>query len=194
MWDERISVVRAFADAITERDVEAALELCHPEIEFFSLMAQLEASPYRGFAGIRRYFRDIEATWEEWRVEVEQLLSAPDGRVVIVMSTHMRGRGSGLPFAQRVANVWEFKDEKLWRATLHRDPADALRDRSAAAREIAAWSGGAFAFGGVSAVETSALLLEDRASLAVLLETQFAFGEAPLEHVDRGFPTAARPR
>jgi hypothetical protein len=46
---------------------------------------------------------------------------------------------------------------------------------------------------GGSAVATSALLLEDRASLAVLLETQFAFGEAPLEYVDPGFPTAARP-
>ena len=49
-----------------------------------------------------------------------------DGRVAIVMSTHMRGRGSG-PIAERVANVWEFKDEKLWRATLYRVPADALR-------------------------------------------------------------------
>jgi ketosteroid isomerase-like protein len=127
MWAERISAVRAFADAITERDIDAALELCHPEIEFFSLMAQLEAAPYRGFAGIRRYFMDIDATWEEWRVEVEQLLPSADGRIVIVMSTHMRGRGSGLPFAQRVANVWEFKDEKLWRATLFLDPAEALR-------------------------------------------------------------------
>jgi len=108
-----------------------AIELCHPEIEFFSLLAQLEASPYRGFAGIRRYFKDIDATWEEWRVDVERLLSAPDGRVVIVMSTHMRGRGSGLPFAERVANLWEFKDEKLWRATLYRDPADAPRASSA---------------------------------------------------------------
>jgi ketosteroid isomerase-like protein len=47
--------------------------------------------------------------------------------VVIVTSTHVRGRGSGLPFVQRVAHLWEFKDEKLWRATLHRDPADAVR-------------------------------------------------------------------
>src|SRR5918997_919165 len=39
----------------------------------------------------------------------------------------------------------------------------------------------------------SALLLKDRASLAVLLESKFAFGEAPLENVDAGFPTAARP-
>jgi ketosteroid isomerase-like protein len=90
-------------------------------------MAQLEARPYQGFAGIRRYFNDIDATWGEWRVEVEQLSSGPDGRVVIVMSTHMRGKGSGVPFAERVANVWEFKDEKLWRATLYRDPAEALR-------------------------------------------------------------------
>jgi ketosteroid isomerase-like protein len=134
MWDERIRVVDAFANAITARDTEAAIELCHPEIEFFSLLAQLEASPYRGFAGIRRYFKDIEATWEEWRVEVEQLLSARDGRVVIVMSTHMRGKGSGLPFVQRVANVWEFKDEKLWRATLYRDPADAVQATGAQPR------------------------------------------------------------
>ena len=42
-------------------------------------------------------------------VEIEQLLTAPDGRVVVVMSTHMRGKGSGLPYAQRVANVWELR-------------------------------------------------------------------------------------
>jgi len=127
MWDERISVVRAFADAITERDLTGAIACCHPEVEFFSLMAQLDAHPYRGHAGIRRYFADIDAAWDEWRVDVEQLRAAADGRVVIVMSTHMRGRGSGLPFAERVANVWEFKDEKLWRAGLYRDPANALR-------------------------------------------------------------------
>ena len=127
MWDERISVVRSFADAITERDLDWALELCHPDIEFYSMLAQLDARPYRGFDGIRRYFRDVDATWDEWRVEVEELRSAPDGRVLIVMSTHMRGKGSHLPFAQRVANVWEFKDEKLWRATLYREPDEALR-------------------------------------------------------------------
>ena len=127
MGRERIGVVQAFADAITERNLEAALELCHPEIEFFSTMSQLEATPYRGLSGIRRYFKEIDASWEEWRVKVEQLLATPDGRVVIVMSTHLRGKGSGLPFVQHVANIWEFKDEKLWRATLYRDPGEAMR-------------------------------------------------------------------
>ena len=127
MWDERIGLVRSFADAITARDLDAALEVCHPEVEFYSLMAQLDARPYSGHEGIRRYFQEIDATWEEWRVVVEQLTPASDGRVVIVMSTHMRGKESGVPFTQRVANLWEFKDEKLLRATLYRDSADAMR-------------------------------------------------------------------
>jgi ketosteroid isomerase-like protein len=124
---DRTNLVQAFADAITERDLEAALAVCHPEVAFPSLMAQLDARPYRGHDGIRRYFADIDATWDEWRIEVEQLVQAPDGNVVIVMRTHMRGRESGLPFAEHVANLWEFRDERLWRATLYRDPADALR-------------------------------------------------------------------
>jgi len=127
MWEERIQTVRDFADAITDRDVEAALECCHPEVEFFSLMAQLDSIPFRGEAGIRSYFEDVETTWEEWRVVVEPREAAPDGRVAIVMSTHARGKGSGVPFTYRGANIWEFKDEKLWRATLFRDPEDALR-------------------------------------------------------------------
>jgi ketosteroid isomerase-like protein len=135
MWDERIRRVRAFADAITARDVESALDVCHPDVEFSSLMAQLDARPYSGHAGIRRYFREIDATWEEWRVEVEELVAAPDGRVVIVMSTHMRGKESGVPFTQHLANLWEFEDEKLLRASLYRDPADALRAIDASSGE-----------------------------------------------------------
>jgi ketosteroid isomerase-like protein len=126
VWDARIETVRGFADAITERDVHAGLALCHEEVEFFSLMAQLEARTYRGHAGITRYFEDVESTWDEWRVDVERIEAAPDGRVVIVMSTHMCGKGSGIPLTERVAHVWEFKDEKLWRAQLYRDPAEAL--------------------------------------------------------------------
>jgi ketosteroid isomerase-like protein len=126
MWDERVETVRRFAEAINERDVDAGLELCHEDVEFFSLMAQLEARTYRGHAGITRYFEDVAATWDEWRVDVERVSAAPDGRVVIVMCTHMCGRGSRVPLTERLAHVWELKDEKLWRATLYRDPGEAL--------------------------------------------------------------------
>jgi ketosteroid isomerase-like protein len=127
MSADRIESVRAFANAITDRDLEAALEVCHPEVEFPSLMAQLEARPFTGHEGIRRYFREIDATWDEWHVEVEEIVPVPDGNVVIVMRTSMRGKESGLPFTERIGHEWEFKDDKLWRAKLYRDPHEALR-------------------------------------------------------------------
>jgi ketosteroid isomerase-like protein len=120
------AAVRGFADAITRGDVEAAVERAHPEIEFLSVLA-VSGRAYHGHDGVRQYFADVAAAWSEWRVEIHLLTSAPDGRVVIVMSTHMRGRGSGVPFAQRLANLWEFEDELLRRATLYTDPAEALR-------------------------------------------------------------------
>jgi ketosteroid isomerase-like protein len=139
MWDERLNVVQAFVAAITERDVEAALELYHAEIEYFPLMAQLVARPYRGFAGIRRSFKDIDATWEEWRLEVEQLVSAPDGRVVIVTSTpHARqGERASIRTASR-APVGVQGREALAR---HAAPGSRRRRASgprAAARAVAA--------------------------------------------------------
>jgi ketosteroid isomerase-like protein len=97
MWDERVSTVRRFTDAVTARDIDAALEFCHPEIEFFSLLAQLEASPYRGFAGIRRYFKDVDAAWDEWRVEVEQLFSAPRSRSPAPATSSTRDRATARP-------------------------------------------------------------------------------------------------
>ena len=65
MHPDRTSLVQAFADAITKRDVDAALAVCHPDVAFPSLMAQLDDRPYTGHDGIRRYFADIDATWDE---------------------------------------------------------------------------------------------------------------------------------
>ena len=46
---------------------------------------------------------------------------------MILMFTHIRAKSTGLPFTQRVANLWEFRDEKLQRAALYRDPGEAVR-------------------------------------------------------------------
>jgi uncharacterized protein len=127
MPDDPTAPVRQFAETIAQRDVERALEACHPEIEFHSMLGELEGSTYHGHAGIRRYFDDIAATWDEWRPDIEDVAAAPDGRAVIVLHMRVRGRGSGVPLEQRFAHVWELKDGKLWRSTGFSDPDEAFR-------------------------------------------------------------------
>lgn len=116
-----------FADAITRCDRGAALVVCHPEIEFDSMLG-IGGRTYRGHDGIREYFADIESAWDHWRVEVERAVEGPDGRVAIVMTMHARGQGSGLALAQRTAHIWTLRDGRLARNQFYRDPELALRD------------------------------------------------------------------
>ena len=119
--------VRVFSDAVTAGDVEAAVEVCHPEIEFLSVLA-VSGRRYLGHAGIREYFEDVASAWAEWRVEVHEIVPGADGRVAIVMSMHVRGKESGLILSERTDHIWTLKEGKLLRNEPFREPGEALRD------------------------------------------------------------------
>jgi ketosteroid isomerase-like protein len=116
-----------FADAITRGDREAALAVCHPQVELDSMLG-ISGHAYVGHDGIREYFDDVESAWEHWTVEVERAVEGPDGRVAIVMTMHARGKGSGLTLAARTAHIWTLNDGRLVRNQLYREPELALRD------------------------------------------------------------------
>jgi ketosteroid isomerase-like protein len=115
-----------FAHAITSNDRDAGLAVCHPEIEFQSMLG-IGGRSYLGHGGIREYYDDIEAAWAEWRVAVERVDEAADGRVVVVMTMHARGKGSGVEVEDRTAHIWTCRDGRLLRNELYREPEQAVR-------------------------------------------------------------------
>jgi ketosteroid isomerase-like protein len=119
------AAARRFAEAITSGDREGGLAACDPEIEFVSMLG-ISGRAYLGHDGIREYYDDIESAWAEWSVDVERISEAADGRVVIVMTMHARGKESGLGVTERTAHVWTVRDGRLLRNELHRDPDEAL--------------------------------------------------------------------
>jgi ketosteroid isomerase-like protein len=118
---------RLFAEAITSGDPEAAVAVCHPQIEFDSMLG-ISGGLYHGHDGIRRYLEDVASAWDEWRVEVERVSEGPDGRVLIVMTMHARGKVSGVSLAECTAHIWTLGDGKLLRNQPFREPEDALRE------------------------------------------------------------------
>jgi ketosteroid isomerase-like protein len=118
--------VRALADAINRRDPDAAVAVCDPEIEFLSVLA-VSGKRYIGHAGIREYFEDVASHWAEWRVEVHRTAEAPDGRVAIVMTMHVRGKESGATLSEETGHVWTLRDGKLRHNEPYREPGEALR-------------------------------------------------------------------
>ena len=114
MTDPRGEPLVTLADAITRGDVEAAIAVCHPDVEFLSVLA-VSGRAYVGHAGIRQYFEDVASAWAEWRVEVHSVEPASDGRLEISMTMHFRGKESGAMLSEETAHIWTLRDGLLLR-------------------------------------------------------------------------------
>jgi PAS domain S-box-containing protein len=64
-----VQAVRGALRAFEERDVASAQALCHPDFVLRPLRSRRVVEPYRGTDAIARYYRDVEATWDELRLQ-----------------------------------------------------------------------------------------------------------------------------
>jgi ketosteroid isomerase-like protein len=105
--------VRDLYDAFARRDVDAAIALTHPGVEFWphgTAERAARASPYRGHDGLRAYFDDVASVWEELRVEPDELRIAGDG--VVAFGTAI-GRSGGQRVHQPVIWVWKLREGRV---------------------------------------------------------------------------------
>jgi ketosteroid isomerase-like protein len=97
MSQENVEVVRRLFAAFESVDVgnferrfDEVREILDPEVEWVAAPHSLLATEeYRGSDGVRRFWTQFLSTWDEYRVEVEELVDAGD-QVVAVM--RLRGR------------------------------------------------------------------------------------------------------
>ena len=71
--------------------------------------------------GSRRYW----GTWEDYRLDAEELIDAGSS-VVVAMRERGRGKGSGIPVERRWAQVWTFSRGRIIRWEMFPDKAAAL--------------------------------------------------------------------
>jgi uncharacterized protein len=85
-----------------------------------------ERQEYVGPEGVREFLTDWVSAWEDWRLEVRDLIDAGDDVVAIV---HQSGRSktTGLEVDMDFAQVWTIKDGKQTRMRMYADPDEALR-------------------------------------------------------------------
>jgi ketosteroid isomerase-like protein len=110
--DGAIATVRAIYDAFERRDVEAALEHVHADIEFVpsgtaSRLGRTE--PYVGHDGLRRYFRDVERVWQELTLHADDIRATAEGVVVFGTAT---GIAEGRPVTAQAIWIWRVRDGK----------------------------------------------------------------------------------
>jgi ketosteroid isomerase-like protein len=95
MSQATVDFAQRFFDALDQHDETALLELVHPDVEFTSLIQEVEGR-FRGHEGFRSYLRELFATFPDWRVDIEEIRDIGDNAVVKVHAG-ASGGGSGVP-------------------------------------------------------------------------------------------------
>ena len=115
MAQSDIDVVCGSHDAFRRRDLEAFVDYMDPEIEFTSLVLEVEGT-YRGHEGIRSWWNDILAVFPDWQPQVEDAREVGD-RVLLRVRAEGAGTGSGIDVDRVIWQVAEVRDGRLraWR-------------------------------------------------------------------------------
>jgi ketosteroid isomerase-like protein len=119
-----MDVVRAVFDAFTERDVDGVIAHAHRDIEFSAVTGDHagRVEPYRGHDGLRQYFRDVAAVWDELRIVPAEYRA--DGDKILVT-----GRVSARSPARIVAGstgwIWKVRDGLVTYARVYPSAAEA---------------------------------------------------------------------
>jgi ketosteroid isomerase-like protein len=91
MSQENVGFVLRFFRALNRHDERALIELVHPDVEFTSLIQEVEGT-FHGHDGFRDYLSELFAAFPDWRGEVEDIRPAAEKLVVKV---HVRASGTG---------------------------------------------------------------------------------------------------
>ena len=121
MSQEKIEILRHGYEAFNRRDIDAALEGMHPEVEWPNM---LEGTTIRGHEAIREYWtKQFQLTSS--RVEPEEFIEAGD-RLVVVVHQVVRDQ-QGNPFLDhRIGHVYAFRDNKIARMDVYESRDQAL--------------------------------------------------------------------
>jgi len=123
---ENARVALKGAEALSDRDLDAMLEVAHPEIEYVTHPGFVGQPPaYRGHDGVRSWLKALEP-WESFQVVVEELIDTSADTVVVASHVTARGSGSGVDVEMRTYDVVTVVDGRIRRRRHFETREDAL--------------------------------------------------------------------
>jgi uncharacterized protein len=123
MSKESFRIVEELIDAWNRRDLQAALELTHPQCEVRPIET---TETLYGHAGVAAAFRDWFEAFEEFTIEAEDFVADGD-RILVTMRQRARGKGSGLEVEERFYQLFTIRDGKVLRFEEYSDEADVVK-------------------------------------------------------------------
>ncbi len=123
--EPNVATARRIYEARNRGDVDAMLAECDPAVVWHPHLSAVGGEPVRGHDAIRDYIASLDEEWEYLRHEAERFLDAGD-RVVAFLTTHARGRRSGIELEIPVAHVLTFERGRCVESVTYTDRGEGL--------------------------------------------------------------------
>jgi ketosteroid isomerase-like protein len=120
---EMAEVMRGAYEAFSRGELDAVVDLLHPEVEWVPPTDSVEPHPLRGRDAVRDYL--APNIFEEQSAEPLELIEEGD-RVLVVARVRARARGSGIEIDQVVYHLFTIENGLAVRFSAHIDREDAL--------------------------------------------------------------------
>lgn len=126
---ERVARVRALVGRWNSGDhsFEGLPEQVDPAFELEGPLSSVAGEPYRGYAGIDEWARDLDEQFAEWSIGLEDVRQVGD-QVIAIATIDARGRASDITLRFRSASVVDFgRDGRILRLHIYQDVDAALK-------------------------------------------------------------------
>jgi ketosteroid isomerase-like protein len=109
MSQENVELFHKAVEGYNRRDIEPMLEVFHPEAEWYPFTAQVEGDEaYHGHQGLRQWWANIEATFEELEASVNEVRDFDDA---VLALGHLRARfKSGVALDTEIGWLTRYRD------------------------------------------------------------------------------------
>jgi uncharacterized protein len=114
MPSANVEALRDGYEALNRGDLSVVLELLDPDIEWHEPELSPDAGTHQGRDSFERFLRGWIESFNDFRVEPEQVVDRGDELIAVVHQTGT-GRSSGLKAEARLAHVWTVADGRAVR-------------------------------------------------------------------------------
>ena len=121
-----MEIIRRRFEAFAEGDREAIVEDLHPDVVWDESSGPPDGRVYLGHAGFREWLADFRGRWEDFRLEIQEVVPTWDGAVVLSRQRGRR-RETGEEVEIPSAQVVDFGNGKVTRVRLYLDHGEAMK-------------------------------------------------------------------
>jgi ketosteroid isomerase-like protein len=116
-------LIRAAYAAYNRGEVEAVLDLLHPDVEWIPPPSSIDPHPRRGRDAVRQYL--APNFFESQKAEPIEILEEGD-RILVIARVRARGRGSGIEIDGTSFHLWTVAEGRATRFAAFGDRDEAL--------------------------------------------------------------------